>query len=75
MFDTSILRKYTRSLIVATVAMAYFVIFPGDLNVVLAPFQSLFTLTTAISPWLYMLCAVGVVCWTLTTLLKRPESS
>ena len=46
-------RERERSVVLTTSAFAYFVVFPEDLSIVIAPARELLSLTDAVSPWLY----------------------
>lgn len=54
-----------RVVLLAAVALAYFVIYPGDLAAVIAPVVNVLGISQAVSPWLYAVVAVGMVCWTV----------
>jgi hypothetical protein len=58
-------------MIVAGVVLAYFVIFPDDLTAVVAPIREILSLTNAISPWLYVVLASGVIAWALVRCFGR----
>jgi hypothetical protein len=60
-----------RWVIVAGVIIAYFVLNPADLPAVLAPAREVLTLTQSISPWLYMVVAVGIIAWALVRCFGR----
>jgi hypothetical protein len=65
--------KYRGCCILAGAALAYFVAFPEDCESLLRPLQSVLSLTYAVSPWLYGLAAVALVCWTARTVWGRSE--
>ena len=44
-------------------AFVYFVIYPEDAKAVVAPITSVVELSQTVSPWLYMVVAVGIVTW------------
>jgi hypothetical protein len=59
-------------------ALAYFIIYPGDLGTLLGPLEPLsraastvLSVSQAVSPWLYALAAVAVVCWTVLRVWGR----
>jgi hypothetical protein len=54
-----------RFIVVSTLAVAYFVLFPDDLATAINPLQQLLQLSYAVSPWLYALIGTALVCWTL----------
>ena len=60
-----------RWMIVAGVILAYFVMFPADLPAVLAPAREVLSLTHAISPWLYVVIAAGIIAWALVRCFGR----
>jgi hypothetical protein len=45
--------------------VAYFVLFPDDLAALIGPLEQLLRLSQAVSPWLYALIGVALLCWTL----------
>ncbi len=47
--------------ILAGLVLAYFVAFPDDLPAVLAPVRQVLSLTSAVSPWLYVVIAAGLM--------------
>jgi len=57
-------------------AYAYFVIFPGDLAAVLAPAAQVLNLSTAVSPWLYVVIGATIVAWCISRILsgRTPEA-
>lgn len=52
----------------AGLAYAYFVVFPGDLKLVLGPLDAVLRLSTAVTPWLLVLASVGTLSWTAVRL-------
>jgi hypothetical protein len=65
-------------LIVLAAVLAYFIIYPHDLAVMLDPLEPLskavatvLSVSQAVSPWLYGLLAVLAICWTLTRVWGR----
>ncbi len=60
-----------RLMILAGVVLAYFVIFPGDLSAVLAPAREVLFLTQAVSPWLYVAIAAGLIAWAIVRCFGR----
>ena len=52
----------------AGLVYAYFVAFPGDLKLVLGPLDTVLRLSTAVSPWLFVLASAGTVSWTAVRL-------
>jgi hypothetical protein len=55
------------------VGLVYFVIFPNDVTVFTAPVQQLLAVSHAISPWLYVLASVALVCWTAWKIAGRSK--
>lgn len=51
--------------ILALAAMAYFVAYPEDAQAITTPIASFLNLTTAVSPWLYAVVAVGIIARTI----------
>ena len=54
-----------RCWIIAGLVLVWFLVFPEDMESLVAPFRTLLSLTTAISPWLYVLASVALACWTV----------
>lgn len=53
-------RLSTRVVVLAGLAFAYFVAFPGDAEAVTEPIAVVLRLTQAVSPWLYLVIAVAI---------------
>jgi phosphate/sulfate permease len=53
-------RLSARVLVLAALAFAYFVVFPGDAEAVTGPIAVVLRLTQAVSPWLYAMIAVAI---------------
>ena len=56
--------------VLGATAFVYFVMYPEDvttvtapITAVIAPMTSVIELSRSVSPWLYMLVAVGIVTW------------
>jgi hypothetical protein len=60
-----------RWLILAGVVLAYFVAYPADLTAILEPIREVLSLTNAVSPWLYVVVAAGVIAWALVRAFGR----
>lgn len=67
-----------RCLVVLAAVLAYFVIFPQDLAVLLGPLEPLsnaasgvLSVSQAVSPWLYALAAIAVISWTVVRVWGR----
>jgi hypothetical protein len=57
--------RCSRSCWIITLALfVWFVMFPEDLTALVSPVRTVLDLTRAVSPWLYGLAAVALVCWT-----------
>jgi hypothetical protein len=52
-----------RWLVAVALVCAYFVVFPGDAAAVAAPLEAILRVTHAVSPFAYLLAAVGLVVW------------
>jgi hypothetical protein len=52
-------------LMLITLVFAYFVVFPNDVQTVTAPIAAVLELSQVVSPWLYMVAAVGLVAWVI----------
>lgn len=61
-----------RCWILSGAALIYFILFPEDLERLLAPVRVVLKLTEAISPWAYALIAVAIVCLTIYRVWGRP---
>lgn len=60
--------------VITTAVFAYFAAFPGDLPSFLAPVERILGLTTAVSPWLYVVLGGAIVAWTITHVFgRRPD--
>lgn len=59
--------------ILAGAALTYFVAFPEDCDALLAPLRLVLSLSFSISPWLYGLAAVALVCWTACACWRTKE--
>lgn len=54
-----------RWLLLGAVALAYFAFFPGDLAALVGPVEKVLGMSQAVSPWLYALAGVAIICSTL----------
>jgi hypothetical protein len=52
---------HRRIVVSALAVVAYFVVYPEDAQALTAPWRTFLSLTTAISPWLYGVVAVGIM--------------
>jgi hypothetical protein len=52
--------------IVGVIALVYFVMYPDDLAVLIRPVENLLAASQSISPWLYGVIGVSMICWTVT---------
>jgi hypothetical protein len=50
--------------VLGVLAFVYFLLYPQDLAAVLRPVEQVLGLSTAVSPWLYGVVAVAILCWT-----------
>jgi len=65
-----------RLAVIAAAVFAYFVAFPHDLPSFLAPVEHILELSTAVSPWLYVVLGGAVVAWAITRVWgPRPDHS
>jgi hypothetical protein len=48
-------------LVLALAVLAYFVSYPEDAQAITTPIATFLSLTTAVSPWLYGVAAVGII--------------
>jgi hypothetical protein len=60
-----------RLVLLGLLLLAYFVVYPEDLAGVLSPVATGLGLSSAISPWLYALIAVAILCWTALRIWGR----
>jgi hypothetical protein len=66
--------RLTRPAVIAAAVAAYFVAFPDDLPSFLTPVERILGLTTAVSPWLYVVLGGALVAWTIVRVFgRRPE--
>jgi hypothetical protein len=65
----------TRWTILVGVVLAYFITFPADLAAVVAPIKEVLSLTNAVSPWLYVVLASGVIAWAIVRCLGRARDT
>jgi len=49
-------------LILTFAALTYFVAFPEDAQSIATPVATFLSLTSSVSPWLYGVVAIGIVC-------------
>jgi hypothetical protein len=53
----------------------YFVVFPDDVEKVAAPIAAVLELSQVVSPWLYMVAAVGLVAWVIVKIWGRKPAT
>ena len=58
----------------AALVFVYFVMYPEDMEAVIAPIATIFKLSHSPSPWLYMVVAVGIVIWGVVRVWGRREA-
>lgn len=66
-----------RLALVALLVVAYFVLFPQDLASLINPLEQLLRISQIISPWLYGVAGVIIVCWTVRSVWsdsRRPTN-
>jgi hypothetical protein len=63
MISCPTLRCSRQCIILTAAVFTWFVIYPEDFDALLAPLRTVLSVSQAISPWLYGLAAVGLVCW------------
>jgi hypothetical protein len=51
----------------------YFVVFPEDLKALTSPVAAVLELSHSLSPWLYMVIAVGIVTWGIVRVWGRKD--
>ena len=72
---TAIKQVLFRLMLLGLLLLAYFVIYPEDLTGVISPLATLLGISSAISPWLYALVAVGIICWTAMRIWDRAPAA
>jgi hypothetical protein len=67
----------TRDVLLMLIALAftYFVVFPDDVKTVTAPIAVVLELSQVVSPWLYMVAAVGLVAWVIVKVWGRKPTT
>ena len=61
----------SRLALLGALVFAYFVLYPQDLEGLLAPVKSVLDLSNRATPWLYALASVTLVCWTAIRILRK----
>ncbi len=56
-------------------AFVYFIVFPEDMKAILAPLAAVLELSQSLSPWLYMVIAVGIAAWAIVKTWGQKEVS
>ena len=51
----------------------YFVVFPEDLKALISPVATVLELSHSLSPWLYLVIAVGIVTWGIVRVWGRKD--
>jgi hypothetical protein len=77
------LSRFTlQCLILSLAALAYFVMYPTDLAGLLAPVEpvvetvkNVFSISQAISPWLYILAGVAILAWAVVRVWGRGSTA
>lgn len=62
-------------LMLIVLVFIYFVVFPDDVKKVTAPIAGVLELSQVVSPWLYMVAAVGLVAWVLLKIWGRKPTT
>jgi len=57
--------------VVGAVVLAYFMVYPKDMENVTNTLATVLQLTNEISPWLYVLGGLGLVAWSVTKIWGR----
>ncbi len=63
-----------RLTVLGAAALAYFVAYPADLAAVLNPAERLLAVSYAVSPWLYALLGMGLLCRTAVSIWGRRDA-
>jgi hypothetical protein len=61
--------------LLAVLVFVYFVLYPQDLSALLTPLERVLAVSTAVSPWLYGVIGIAILCWTLVRIWGRPGSA
>ena len=61
-------------LMLIVLVFIYFVVFPDDVKKVAAPIAAVLELSHVVSPWLYMVAAVGLVAWVIVRIWGRKSA-
>lgn len=59
----------------ALIALVYFVFYPADLAIVLAPVEKMLGISNAVSPWLYGVIGVGIAAWALVRVFGEKKEA
>jgi hypothetical protein len=63
-------------LMLMALAFTYFVVFPDDVKTATAPIAAVLELSQVVSPWFYMVAAVGSVAWVIGKVWgRKPETN
>jgi len=62
-------------LMLLALVFTYFVVFPDDVKTVTAPIAAVLELSQVVSPWLYMVAAVGSVAWVIVKIWGRKPAT
>ena len=62
-------------LMLIALVFTYFVVFPDDVKTVIAPIAAVLELSQVVSPWLYMVAAVGLVAWVIVKIWGRKPAT
>ena len=57
--------------ILAAAGLAYFVVFPQDLSLLLSLVWQVLALSNAVSPWLYVVVGAAIVAWAIVRVWGR----
>ncbi len=60
-----------RYVVLAVFAFAYFLIFPQDWSAILSLVERVLAISNGVSPWLYAVLGVALVCWTMIRIWGR----
>ena len=64
-----------RWIVLAATGLAYFGVFPEDLQTAVAPLRELLSLTDAVSPWLYGVLMASVIAWAVVRCFGRSDDA
>jgi hypothetical protein len=74
MFSCPISASRRSCWIVLAAILAYFILFPEDVEALIAPFRTVLSLTQSVSLGMYGVAAVALVCWAFGRRVRSDDS-